>query len=493
MPIGRGTSRARQTCTPIRRWEATRRVAYDADADEDEVRQVTQSSDNPPAPTELAIPIRSTEALAQRLSQNRSRVAHRIGAESSTAKLPETRNPEKQLRRPQHPPAFTNAEAKAKNDQSSSSNAGWFSRDEWITEELDYTSRSRDYNNRQAELAHVQPRKPSGFITHIVYKQKITFMSLPPEVRNTIYDYTIPERSVLITRTRPKREARGKKRCWSDEYAVSQPARSRLTHEPEWNYTSEDFVNAINLLLTCKKVKAEVETFLYSRILFCFHSLKSLRRFLHTASRSGIHSMRRLFIMQDGYGNSYMTVDQKFRERYYRSWENVCTLLGKLAPNLKHLKLKVFDREWPSELSGKGYAPVWKHSILKSAPTLLPKVEVQIHHQMIDQNEEVLRDLARCVENSMMTQEGCNDRDRLETERVLAEINARKAAREERERKKRAKLNAPPPPTELIISMDDIQKQAQKAPLVKKYRSKGLEKYDKIDRSIYSFHVERYD
>lgn len=283
-----------------------------------------------------------------------------------------------------------------------------------------------------------------------------------------------------------------RQKTWSEDN-VTQPTRARLTHEPEWNYSSEDFVNAVNLLLTCKRTKTEIETFLYSRFLFCFHTLKDLRRFLHTAPETGLKSLRKMLIVQDGYGNPLMTLDQKFRNRYYQSWEKVCSLLGQMTPNLKHLKLKVYDREWPSELSGKEYTPVWKSSIIKIAPTLLAKVEVQIHHQMIDENEEVLKDLARQMEDSMMTEGGRNDRDRLETERVMAEVEARRAAEEERERKKKVKLNAPPPPTELVISVNDIKMQTNKASTVKKFRSKGLEKYGKVVPFVYGLPVTQFD
>lgn len=370
-----------------------------------------------------------------------------------------------------------------------------FSRDEWIIEEFDYTSRwYMGYHGRWVQLGEKswqfnhsrhQPKGSLGYTPPYAPRRKVTFMSLPPEIRNTVYEYAIPERAVLIKRTHPKRETRTRPKSWADE-DVAVPLRSRLIHELELGYYSTDFVDALSLLLTSKKVKHEVETFLYSSLLFCFHSLKSLRRFLRVASKSGLKSMRKLYIVQDGYGNSQLTVDQQYRERYYQNWEKVYTQVGQMAPHIRHLKLGIYDTDWPSQLSGKAYNPTWKPAILKVAPELLPKVEVRVQHKMLDQNKEVLRDLARWVEDSMMTQEGRDKRNRRETERVLAEISACKAAREEKERKRQAKLNAPPPRSELTISMNDVQNQVNKAPASKKFRSKGLEMYEKVESTIYS-------
>lgn len=483
-----------------RKWEGTRRIAYDAEEDEDE--RLARIDPTLKAQPDLTRLIKSTEALARstpRLKDNRRPTDDRIQTKLSHSRSLKLRNSTGPSKRPQTPARSATSTENTKNK--SLDDAAELPKEEWILEEFDYSSRwwhgyygrwvMLAERNWQFSHARVQPEGSLGYVPPIVRKPKATFTSLPPEIRNAVYEYVIPERNLLITRTHPNKEARTQTKCWSEDNVVASRQRSRLTHEPEWTYTSEELLTAINLLLTCKKVKGEVETFLYSRILFCFHSLKSLRRFLHTASASGIQSMRKIFIAQDGYGNSFLTADQRFRGRYYKSWEKVCTLVGQMAPNLKHIKLKVYDREWPSELSGKDYAPIWKTAILKTAPVLVPRVEVRIHHQMIDHNKEVLSDLARRVEDSMMTQEGRDDRDRLETVRVMAEIDARKAAKEERERKKRVRLNAPPPRTELVISMDDIQKQANNTQTVKKLRSKGLERYDRTAPNVYSLQPEQ--
>lgn len=484
-------------------WAITHRVVYDIDDDEDQ--QCIKCESSPPPRCDLSSLVESTDPPARsspRLKKRPSEASSQIRAKSSTLSTSKVQYTNDQPKNSEAPAPTVEASPSTNTCYHASNEPLKDWRDDWIFSGPDLLSRwHQGYYGKWFEVEgtwqftrdRVQPRGSIHYKTPKVRKPRTTFMSLPPEIRNNIYEYAIPERSVLISRTHPKKEARSLQNYWSEEHVAQNPLRSRLTHKPEWNYTSGDFANAINLLLTCKEIKHEVETFFYSRLLFCFYSLKSLRHFLHIAPKTGIQSIRRAFIKQDGYGNPQMTENQKYRDRYYQSWENVCTLFGQMVPHVKHLKLKVFDREWPCVLSGREYAPAWKASILKTAPALLPKVEVRIHHKMIDRNPEVLKDLARRVEDSMMTQAGREHRDRLETERVLADVAARRAAKEEKERKRKAKLSAAPPPTELVISMHDIQKQANKVSAANKVRSKGLEKFGRVDRSIYNFDVERYD
>lgn len=317
-------------------------------------------------------------------------------------------------------------------------------------------------------------------------KPKTTFLTLPAEIRNAVYELIVPECRVLITRSCPNRELQWSKKFWSEEHVKRKRPRSRLMHELDVAQESDGYGTAVNLLLTCKAVRDEVETLLYSQTFFHFFSLKNLRKFLSTASKTGIESIRKASIKQDGYGNPQTTNDQEYQSRYYKRWEETCAKFGQMTPNLEHLKLAIYDREWPSVLSGGEYNPGWREAIMKTAPALLPKVEVRIYHQMIDRNREGLKDLARQIENGMMTSAGRCERDRIETEQAMAQIAARKAAREERERKRQAKLNAAPPPTELTISMDEVQKRAKQNPKTVKVRRHGLDKFSKVNTSTMS-------
>lgn len=490
--------------TPI--WEATRRIAYDADEEEDQISiQSTQQFSNPQSQRDLIESIQSMARNSPRLNQNKPRTERqpqRTSTNQDISASPRRENGTNKLEA-----STSSSKVDAASDAVSPTRKQTTSDpdDDWIICEP-YDEERRWFQGYYGRFHKASdgvwcftraPKQPEGSIGHRpkkAQKPKTKFMDLPPEIRNTIYAYAVPERSVLIVRSHPKKEAQISEGYWSEEYVTRKPYRPRLRYEPEWNYTSDDFGNVTKLMLTCKQIKSEVESLFYSRIQFCFHSLKSLRSFLQRAPKGGIQAIRSIYIRQDGYGNSHVTEYQKYRERYYQGWEETCTQLGQMALNLQHLKLKVYDREWPCVLSGKDYTPAWGEAIMKSAPALLPKVEVRIYHKMIDRNQEVLKDLARRVEDSMMTKAGRDERDRVETEYVFSQIAARKAAKEKKELQRIAKLNAPPPPTELVISMDDIQKQVSKTSVAtNKVRNKGLDKFHKIERGVYNFDVEQYN
>lgn len=493
MPSFASSSRAIGAHKARPRWETTRRVAYDADEEDAQTPlQPFQSGWNPQTHVKpLTESNQNVNRSCARLKQSRRRSDSRPRenpASQNGPKPQQRRDRTKVLGTPTLSPklnAAVSAGSSAPNQEAKNPNDDWIicerykERPGWQQGYYGGFFKTSD-GIWDFKAARRQPEGSLGYFPKPKSKPKTEFTDLPPEIRNTIYQYAIPKRSVLILRRHPNKEAEDSKRYWSEEHVTRRPRQSRLMYEPEWNQTSEDFGAAVKLMLTCKRIRTEVETFLYSGIQFCFHDLKSLRSFLRTAPKSGIGAIRSVFIRQEGYGNARAVEHQQYRERYYKGWEQACAQLGEKVTNLQHLKLMVRDREWPCVLSGKEYTPAWGESILKSAPALLPKVEVRVHHKMIDRNQEVLKDLARRVEDRMMTLAGREERDRIEAERVLAQIAARKAAKEEKERRRLAKLNAPPPPTELVISMDDIQKHVGKSVVVNKVRREGLDKFTKI-------------
>lgn len=497
------------------RWERTRRVAYDPEEEEDQPSvqsvQPTPNSKNQHDVEPLIKPIQDVARDCPTPDQSRPRNARQYQETSAIQTAAKSRQRERRTKAPEASASSPKIDVATNADDSTPNQALNDPNDNWIICER-YDENSHWHRGYYGDFhkapdgvweftpAAKQPKGSLGYRPRRSRKRKTKFTDLPPEIRNTIYGYAVPERRVLIVRRHPKKEARELEGFWSDEHITHKPRQSRLMYEPEQDHTSEDFGSALKLLLTCKQIKGEVETFLYSQIQFCFYSLKPLRSFLHTAPENGIQAIRSVYIRQDGYGNPRATENQRYREKYYQRWMETCAQLGQKATSLEHLKLSICDKEWPAILSGKEYTPVWGEAFLKSAPALLPKVEIRVHHKMVDRNQEVLKDLARRVEDSMMTHEGRQERDRIETEAALAEIAARKAeiaarkaAKEERERQRLAKLNAPPPPTELVISMDDIQKEINKTSVVNKVRSKGLDKFSKLDTSMYGFEVWRCD
>ena len=112
------------------------------------------------------------------------------------------------------------------------------------------------------------------------------------------------------------------------------------------------------------------------------------------------------------------------------------------------------------------------------APRRLPKVEVKLSHHMVHRTDMALQELARRLENDMMTQGGQDERDLMETEQVLKELAGRKAAKEAKAAARAAKLRAP---GSLTIIDEDIKK--SKPTGVKVHKKGGLGDYSTVNTS----------
>lgn len=308
-------------------------------------------------------------------------------------------------------------------------------------------------------------------------KRKTGFLSLPGELRNEIYKYLIPECRILINCNKPNKELAQAKKVWSEQGGEHQRSALRLCHLLDLSQAEQGLEITKNLLLACKHVRNDVELYLYSRTTFCFSSTKVLHRFLSTASKPGLRAIRKLEIFHQGYGLPELTEHQKYQDKYYERWSKVCTKVGEELSGLEHLKLEAHMRHWPCDLVSAVPNTPWRKACLQMAPRRLQKVEVKLSHDMIHRNEMVLKELARRLENDMMTQEGQDERDRWETEQVLKELAARQAAKEAKAAARAAKRRAPRP---LIITDEDIKK--SKAAPVKVLKG-ALGDYSTLDTS----------
>lgn len=309
-------------------------------------------------------------------------------------------------------------------------------------------------------------------------KAKTGFLSLPGELRNEIYKYLIPECRILITCNKPNKELSRAKNVWSEQNVEHKRPRPRLCHLLDLNQVEQGLGITKDLLLACKQVRYDVELYLYSRTTFCFSSTKALHRFLNTASKPGLQAIRNLEILHKGYGLPEMTEHQRYRDKYYERWTKACMQVGEQLSGLQYLKLEAHMRDWPCDLASAVPNTPWRKACLQMAPRRLPKVEVKLCHHMIHRNDMVLKELARRLENDMMTQDGQDDRDRVETEQVLKDLAAKRAAKEARAAARAAKLKAP---QSLTISQADIQQ--SKPTSVKVCRKGNLDKYSSVDTS----------
>lgn len=311
-------------------------------------------------------------------------------------------------------------------------------------------------------------------------KTQTSFLSLPGELRNKIYARAIPECRVLITATKPNKDLAKLKSMWSEEKVQHKRKCTKLFHTLDNNNIDQGFELTIALLSTCRKVRDDVEQYLYSRTTFCFDSTKVLNRFLSTASNPGLRAIRKVEIFHQGYSNPENTKERIFRDRYYAKWLQVCTRFGNELSSLEELKLEAVLRKWPCEFAALNDSnDICRKAFLQLTPRRLRKVEVKLQHPMIKNNRNVLTDLAHALEDDMMTEEGREARDRWEHKKVVQAVRAKKQAeREAKAMAKRKELLALQPLKSLNITKEDI---ANQNPVPSKALSKGLEKYQSID------------
>ena len=303
-------------------------------------------------------------------------------------------------------------------------------------------------------------------------KDTVTFLSLPGELRNEIYRHLVPECRMLIVRNKPDKAMARSKQVWSEQHIEHTRPKPRLGHMLDSAQIEKGLGITKNLLLACKQIRNDVELYLYSRTTFCFSSLKVLNRFLDTASKPGLRAIRKVELLDQGYASPELTEHQQYQDKYYAKWSETCHRVGDEVTGLDYIKLEAHLRDWPCDMTSKLKNTSWRRACVQMAPRRAAKVEVKLFHPMVHRNSMVLRELARDVENDMMTQQGIDERDRVETLEVLKQRDLKMAAKAA---KMKAKLKAAP---ELTISINDVEHQK---PTPIKVCKTGLEGYARVN------------
>ncbi|KAK5076029.1 hypothetical protein LTR51_001708 [Lithohypha guttulata] len=510
----------RPRCGGVTTWSSFRRIAEDSDDDPADIPCLERSSQLPkyliterPQPqiqdnakTRPRQPFRPRKELANRkLTSNKSVVESELAKQSSsTFAVPASQR------------FFARASRPGRDTRTNLSKEQSAQPIETSNQESISKARPDAEIEQQASIVHPKPGEPtmhngqpgkwycfsnapyvSGqqwvFVADKVQKEKVkrsrkrrpkrqtSFLSLPGELRNEIYKYVIPECRMLITRNRPNKEHDQRKKVWAEQDVKHKRPRRRLSHLLDSDQIGQGLGITRNLLLACRKVRNDVELYLYSRTTFCFSSVNVLASFLDTASKPGLRAIRKVEILHMGYANPEYSAHQKYRDRYYARWCKTCTAFGDHVTGLEHLKLEVHVHDWPYEISERQPNHIWRTSCLRMVSDKISKVEVKLHHSMIQGNTRVLRDLAHDLEDDMMTLEGREERDRLETLQVLRELQAKRdALKAARERARLGREQAAKSPPELSISAEELKEQK---PTAVKVCKKGLEKYSRLDTS----------
>src|SRR6266536_2249513 len=156
-----------------------------------------------------------------------------------------------------------------------------------------------------------------------------SFLGLPGEIRNYIYDLAFDDRRVMVKHGHPRKYEKG--------------AAKTLVHEklPFIDRVQLERAKAIpfGLMYTCKKIYEETTTMLYSRTSFAFTSINSLRVFLERVPAPAKTSIEDVEIHHTQFGHPKETKDIWTKERYDFHFYLACKQAANDFKCLKNLKI----------------------------------------------------------------------------------------------------------------------------------------------------------
>jgi hypothetical protein len=172
--------------------------------------------------------------------------------------------------------------------------------------------------------------------------ESASFLGLPGEIRNHIYELAFDDRRVLIKRGNPPgcKKGPGKKLLheilpFLDRFEVKKPQPIPL-----------------GVMFSCKKIYQETTTMLYAKTNFVFASIKALRFFLAKAAIPGKESIRNIEINHEQYGTLMRErKDLWCKERFDYHFYLECEKAANDFKALKELKVDLWVKDYPAELN----------------------------------------------------------------------------------------------------------------------------------------------
>ena len=223
-------------------------------------------------------------------------------------------------------------------------------------------------------------------------KPRTSFLSLPGEIRNQIYELVFPPQDYEIRRIKK-----------SSGLTYWRYVRSRTTLDPgygwswinrrhclDWNATfrkpnlsqkaaqnrrSQDLVrrnrngviqpieyttSPLSILSASRQVHEEATTFFYSKNSFGFTSRYLLQRFLTSVGPLARAAIRVIYIQHETYGDPARTAHIRWKELHDERWATFCQGLATLVPGLEelHMLLYINDRPLQMDLGARWAEPL---------------------------------------------------------------------------------------------------------------------------------------
>lgn len=263
--------------------------------------------------------------------------------------------------------------------------------------------------------------RPSGSIHIDNVWATFPFLELPGEIRNKIYDLVIPRSHVIVSGSHPKKDFQH-----SQKHALN-PMRKAPRYRLSGHILTIDdpYADPLGLLRTCVQVNQEATPIFYSKTTICFHDLKTINKFLNTAPPLGLKDVRSLSLTISTYGEPQLTKDCKWKEKHDQKWDNTCSRLAENLPKLQRLELDLRLATWPTQLSVNAE---WTHPLMQLKKNGLHQVTITLRHYRF--NESRLSMAARELEDSMMSEEGRDERDLREALQAVREMELEQARKE---------------------------------------------------------------
>ena len=208
------------------------------------------------------------------------------------------------------------------------------------------------------------------------------FLQLPGELRNKVYNYVISEANQAIEWTHYNQQNKTLTHKTLRDIRWRGPKvppggpkhRRSLDARPRPDRTDHSSVEERHsgptvLLFVCKQMSEEAASVLYSKSMFCFHGLRSLRHFLDNLRPMTMKSIRRMSLQYRAYGNPAKTEHQRWKEKHDRLWEDLCWRIAddcsltqlrlELTLNKSPISFPSFDQVETADLGAHWIKPLW--------------------------------------------------------------------------------------------------------------------------------------
>ncbi|KAI4103284.1 MAG: hypothetical protein L6R37_003912 [Teloschistes peruensis] len=242
-----------------------------------------------------------------------------------------------------------------------------------------------------------------------------TFLDLPAEIRNQIYELAMPRRKYYIQWI-PRKDRRPTELTYTWQIGLNFVG-PYLTAEEGLRRRDFDLSNPWQkkqlslrfrhppgqaaLLLVNKQISKEASGYFYGQNTFSFRAMRPLQQFLNTMRPETRSMIRSLQLIHHTGGDPEWTEHQVFKDRYERCWDNLCCQIRDQCDQLTSLAIDLTIKDIPFYMGprAKWMSPLYHFYGLDN----LKHLDVRLHQ--FETEEAVLEVEAYTIRKELMTKE----------------------------------------------------------------------------------------